>query len=124
MSPTGWIVSRRGQAIVEYLVIATVIIGALIALRPSLRSAVSGIYNSGAAQATAAAGNLGGLNLTGGLGGTPGGGGSSGGGSGGTGGGSGGGTPVGGGNPGSGNACDPTNPTYPFCYPGSGYYNY
>ena len=50
---------RRGQAIVEYLLIATVIIAALIAVQPAIRAAVGSLYNASMSQTNNAANVLG-----------------------------------------------------------------
>ena len=50
---------RRGQAIIEYLLIATVIIAALVAVQPAIRGAIDNLYNSAMGQTNNAANVLG-----------------------------------------------------------------
>ena len=54
---------RRGQAIVEYLVVATVVIAAIIAIRPAIQAAVNALYASAATKANDAATKLGSLTI-------------------------------------------------------------
>ena len=50
---------RRGQAIVEYLVIATIIVGAILAIKPAIQGAVERLYNTTMTQTNSAANALG-----------------------------------------------------------------
>ena len=47
--------SLRGQAIVEYLVIATAVVLSFLAVRNSMQQAANGLYNSAAGQVNQAA---------------------------------------------------------------------
>ena len=49
---------RTGQAMVEYLVIATVIIAAILLVRPQIQTAVEALFTNAATQATNAAESL------------------------------------------------------------------
>ena len=55
--------ARKGQAMVEYLVIATVVIAALLAVRPALQAAIQALFDNAATKANEAATNLGNLNV-------------------------------------------------------------
>ena len=50
---------RQGQAILEYLVIATVIVAAIVAVRPAIQGAVEQLYNATRDQTINAANALG-----------------------------------------------------------------
>ena len=49
---------RRGQSIVEYLIVIAVIVAALLAFRGSLQGAVDNLYNAATAKINDAAGRL------------------------------------------------------------------
>ena len=55
--------THRGQAIVEYLVVASVVIAAIVAVQPAIRGAVNALYASAAAKANDAATKLGSLTI-------------------------------------------------------------
>ena len=54
---------RLGQAMVEYLVIATVVIIALFAARPALQAAIRALFTNAATQANNAANGLNNVNV-------------------------------------------------------------
>ena len=54
----------RGQAILEYLVVAAVIVAAIFLARPALQTAISGLFNNAAVKANDAAASMGRLNVT------------------------------------------------------------
>ena len=55
--------SRRGQSILEYLVIATVIVTAILLIRTTVATHMNTLYNSAAQKTADAAGSLGNLNV-------------------------------------------------------------
>ena len=50
--------SIGGQAIVEYLTVATVVVLVILAASPQIRDALTAMYNNAAAKASEAAGRL------------------------------------------------------------------
>lgn len=54
---------RFGQAMVEYLVIATLIIAAILFVRPALQTAIQALFDNAATQANEAASGLNNLNV-------------------------------------------------------------
>ena len=54
---------RVGQAMVEYLVIATVVLLAIIAARPAIQGAIQALFGNAATQANNAATKLGTLQI-------------------------------------------------------------
>ena len=52
-----------GQAMVEYLVIATVVIAAILLARPAIQGAIQALFNNAAAKANDAANNLNNLSV-------------------------------------------------------------
>jgi Flp pilus assembly pilin Flp len=54
---------RRGQSIVEYLIIATVIVAAIIAIRSKVSTNMNSLFNNAANKTNEAATSLGSLNL-------------------------------------------------------------
>ena len=55
---------RRGQAMVEYLVIATVVLLAIIAARPAIQGAIQALFGNAATKANEAATGLSNLTVT------------------------------------------------------------
>ena len=56
-----WIDNRKGQSIVEYLVIAAIIVGAIIAIQPTIKTNINNLFQKGADKtniAQTALGNL------------------------------------------------------------------
>ena len=57
--------AARGQSIVEYVLVITVVVAALVAMRTGMGEAVTALYGSASGQVSAAAAFLRGLPLTG-----------------------------------------------------------
>lgn len=55
--------SERGQPIVEYLVIAAVIVAAILLIQPTVRTNIQNLYNNAAQKTSNAATALGNLNV-------------------------------------------------------------
>jgi len=55
--------SERGQPILEYLVIAAIIVGAILLIQPTVRTNIQNLYNQAAQKTSNAATALGNLNV-------------------------------------------------------------
>lgn len=56
-------IRNRGQAMVEYLVIAAIVLAAILLAKPKLKEAVDNLFSNAANQANSAASALGGMTI-------------------------------------------------------------